>query len=152
MAAKTTAKKAAEDEATPCECSIYDAIPADLTEEQVASGDYEVFTTGCTATTKSQFAPGHDAKLKSFLIKHGAAGHEIRRNKDGVATSASVHRHAKRYAFAHMVAAGVQRAEAKAAEKAERQAKKPVAKTAPKAKVGRSGRNGQRTAKPESQK
>ncbi|MGW4345593.1 hypothetical protein ACWEL8_11030 [Streptomyces sp. NPDC004690] len=136
------AKKTETAEATPCECSMYDALPADLTEEQVASGDFEILTTGCTATTKRQFAPGHDAKLKSALIRWGALGLEIRRNEGGVATSASPTKHAARYAFAHMVTAGVKRAEAKAAEKAERAAARATKKSGPapeviKAKVGR---------------
>ncbi|MEU3199457.1 hypothetical protein [Streptomyces sp. NPDC006996] len=146
MAAKTTAAKTAQaeaDELKPCECAAFDALPANLTEADLERGDYEVFTTGCAATTKRQFAPGHDAKLKSFLIKHGAAGHDIRRNEGGVATSASADKHAARYAFAHMVTAGVKRAEAKAAEKAERTAARAAKKVAPKApkkvtaKVGR---------------
>ena len=146
MAAKTAKTAQAEttaDELKPCECAAYDALPADLTDADLETGDYEVFTTGCTATTKRQFAPGHDAKLKSFLIKQGAAGNDIRRNEGGVATSASAEQHAARYAFGHMVAAGVKRAEAKAAEKAERAAARAARKAAPKtpkkvtAKVGR---------------
>ncbi|MFC9808491.1 hypothetical protein [Streptomyces griseoaurantiacus] len=138
MAAKTAKTAQAEttaDELHPCECAAYDALPADLTETDLETGDYEVFTTGCTATTKRQFAPGHDAKLKSFLIKHGAAGHDVRRNEGGVATSASAEQHAARYAFGHMVAAGVKRAETKAAEKAERAAARAARKAAPKAKA-----------------
>ncbi|MEU0246652.1 hypothetical protein ABZ192_20415 [Streptomyces sp. NPDC006235] len=138
MAANTTAAKTAQadaDELKPCECAAYDALPADLTEEQVASGDYEVFTTGCTATTKRQFAPGHDAKLKSALIRWGALGLDIRRNEGGVATSASADKHAARYAFAHMVTAGVKRAEAKAAEKARKAEERAARKAAPKAKA-----------------
>lgn len=121
MAAKNTdAKNATADEAQACECSKYDAIPADLTEADLEAGDFEVLTTGCTATTKRQFAPGHDAKLKSALIRWGALGLDIRRNEGGVASSATPAKHASRYAFAHMVTAGVKRAKAKAAEKARR--------------------------------
>ncbi|MFJ9817919.1 hypothetical protein ACIRU3_22185 [Streptomyces sp. NPDC101151] len=135
MAANTTAKKTTADELHPCECAAYDALPADLTDADLESGDYEVFDTGCTATTKRQFAPGHDAKLKSFLIKHGAAGHDIRRNEGGVATSASAEQHAARYAFGHMVAAGVKRAEEKAVEKARKAEERAARKAAPKAKA-----------------
>ncbi|GLP71740.1 hypothetical protein TUSST3_83590 [Streptomyces sp. TUS-ST3] len=146
MAAKTAKTAQAEttaDELHPCECAAYDALPADLTNADLETGDYEVFTTGCTATTKRQFAPGHDAKLKSFLIKHGAAGNDIRRNEGGVATSASAEQHAARYAFGHMVAAGVKRAEEKAAEKARKAEERAARKTTPRkpkkvtAKVGR---------------
>jgi hypothetical protein len=34
-------------------------------------------TTGCTSVTPRRFAPGHDAKLKSFLIKAGADGQRV---------------------------------------------------------------------------
>ncbi|MFG2358061.1 hypothetical protein [Streptomyces sp. NPDC048521] len=143
MAAKTAAKKTETTEPTACECSRYDALPADLTEADLESGDFEILTTGCTATTKRQFAPGHDAKLKSALIRWGALGLDIRRNEDGVATSASPAKHASRYAFAHMVTAGVKRAQDKAAEKARKAEERATREAAPKtpkkvtAKVGR---------------
>lgn len=146
MAANKTTAQA--DELKPCECAAYDALPADLTDADLESGDFEVLTTGCTATTKRQFAPGHDAKLKSALIKWGALGLDIRRSEGGVATSASAAKHASRYAFAHMVTAGVQRAEAKAAEKARKAEERAARKAAPKkpkkvtAKVGRWERTG----------
>lgn len=117
-------------EATPCECSKYDALPGDLTEAQIESGDYESWDTGCTSTTRNLFAPGHDAKLKSFLIKHEANGNEIRRNDGGVATTTDAMGHANRYEFAHMVAAGIEKAKAKAAAKAERAAKAAERKAA----------------------
>ena len=146
MAANTTAAKKTETaEPTQCECSRYDALPADLTDADLESGDFEILTTGCTATTKRQFAPGHDAKLKSALIKWGALGLDIRRSEGGVATSASAAKHASRYAFAHMVTAGVKRAEAKAAEKARKAEERAARKAAPKqvtAKVGRWERTG----------
>ncbi|MFJ5280339.1 hypothetical protein [Streptomyces parvulus] len=138
MAANTTAKKTADtaDELHPCECSKYDAVfPDELTEENLASGSYQVFETGCTATTKRQFAPGHDAKLKSALIKWGALGLDIRRTEGGVATSASADKHAARYAFAHMVTAGVKRAEAKAIERRRKAEERAAKKAAPKAKA-----------------
>ncbi len=34
--------------------------------------------TGCTETTKSIFAPGHDAKLLSWLVEHGASAEQAR--------------------------------------------------------------------------
>ena len=109
-------------EATPCECSKYDALILEqLTETALENGDYDIFTTNCTSTTRNLFAPGHDAKLKSFLIQHGAAGHEIRRNEGGVATSAEALKHADRYEFGHMVRAGIAKAAEKAKAKAERE-------------------------------
>ncbi|MFD5376385.1 hypothetical protein ACFWJE_18560 [Streptomyces griseoincarnatus] len=52
MAANKTTVQA--DELKPCECAAYDALPADLTDADLESGDFEVLTTGCTATTKRQ--------------------------------------------------------------------------------------------------
>ncbi|MFI9117884.1 hypothetical protein ACIGW0_00495 [Streptomyces bikiniensis] len=150
MAAKNTAKTApaATDEAQACECSRYDAMfPDELTEENLESGDYQVFETGCTATTKRLFAPGHDAKLKSALIKWGALGLDIRRTDEaGVAVSAEAVKHASRYKFAGMVEAGIKRAEERRVAKAAKAAKK-VAKAEPAnpivtAKVGRWTREG----------
>ena len=57
---------------------------------------------------------------------------------DGIASSADASTHAAKFAFGHMVAAGITRAEGKAAEKAERAAARAARK--PKkvtAKVGR---------------
>ncbi|MER6157534.1 hypothetical protein ABT147_18615 [Streptomyces sp. NPDC001868] len=121
MAANTTAAKTAQAEPVACTCS------------QFATADGR--TTGCAAETKRQFAPGHDAKLKSFLIKAGADGTEVIRTVDGIASSADASTHAAKFAFAHMVAAGVKRAETKAAEKAERAAARAARKVAPKAKA-----------------
>lgn len=116
---------------TDCECSNYDALIGEqLTDENLANGDYEIFTTGCMATTKNTFAPGHDAKLKSFLIKHEALGHEIRRNVGGVAVTRTAADHASGFAFAHMVIDGIAKAQAKAEAKATRQAKTAERKAA----------------------
>ncbi|MER5680363.1 hypothetical protein ABT248_30115 [Streptomyces sp. NPDC000971] len=62
----------------PCECSSYSLL---VLVHVNADGDkiWQQTTTGCAATTKRLFAPGHDAKLKSFLIKAGAGGHQLRR-------------------------------------------------------------------------
>ncbi|MEW1922408.1 hypothetical protein [Streptomyces sp. NPDC088360] len=132
MAANTTAAKkteTAQAEPVACTCS------------QFATEDGR--TTGCAAETKRLFAPGHDAKLKSFLIKAGAEGVEVIRTVDGIASPADASTHAAKFAFGHMVAAGITRAETKAAEKAERAAARAARKAAPKkpkkitAKVGR---------------
>ncbi|MFF0402047.1 hypothetical protein [[Kitasatospora] papulosa] len=121
MAAKTTAAKTAQAEPVACTCS------------QFATDDGR--TTGCAAETKRLFAPGHDAKLKSFLIRMGAEGVEVIRTLDGLASSADASTHAAKFPFGHMVAAGITRAEGKAAAKAEREAAKndPAKKAAKKA-------------------
>lgn len=118
MAANT---ETAEITATPCECSNFSAqILEQLTEENLANGNYDTFTTGCNASTKREFAPGHDAKLKSFLIAHGAAGHDIIRGiEHGTAES-----WAKRYTFGYMILDGIAKARDKAQAKADRDAAK----------------------------
>lgn len=123
-------------EPTRCACSGYDAIdPEQITEETLASGDYDSWDTGCTATTRNVFAPGHDAKLKSFLIKHAVAGHEIRRTEGGVAVTAEAVAHADRYGFGHMVAAGIEKAKGKAAARQARKTASAERKLAEKAGV-----------------
>ncbi|MFF3710439.1 hypothetical protein [Streptomyces phaeochromogenes] len=150
MTAKTTAPKAAAApaEPTPCECSRYSVLS---NVREADNGDLtwdQELTTGCTATTKRTFAPGHDAKLKSALIRWGAEGHEIRYDDGGMSTTADAATLAAKFPFGHMVAAGIKRAEDKAAAKAERDAVRAARKAAPKkpktvkAKVGRTVREG----------
>ncbi|MEW2494340.1 hypothetical protein AB0942_12455 [Streptomyces nodosus] len=117
MAANTTVEETVQAEPTACTCL------------QFATADGR--TTGCAAETKRQFAPGHDAKLKSFLIKAGAEGAEVIRIVDGIASPADASTHAAKFVFGHMVAAGITRAEGKAAEKAERAAARAARKAAP---------------------
>lgn len=116
--------------ATPCECSKFEAqISEQHTEENLASGNYDTFSTGCTATTKREFAPGHDAKLKSFLIEHGAQDHLIVK---GI-THGTAESFAKQYTFGYMILEGIEKAKAKLAAKAERaaaKAAKPAKKSA----------------------
>lgn len=89
----TTATKTA---ATPCQC-----------------GNYSDAETGarvsCTRYTNREFAPGHDAKLKGFLIRVGAAGHAVKvLGRAGTHTAVEV---AGWYGFGHMVTAGIKRAQ-----------------------------------------
>jgi hypothetical protein len=121
-----TATAAKKSTATACECSKYEAVISEqLTEENLANGTYETFTTGCEATTKNTFAPGHDAKLKSALIRWGAdASMEVARLAGGVRTTADVMHWAGSHGFSTQVAAGIEKAQAKAAAKAGRAARK----------------------------
>lgn len=104
----------------PCACSLFVAVAADGTTTR----------TGCTATTRRTFAPGHDARLKGFLIRAGRLGHLIR-TPEGGADQVSV-RVAERFGFAQMVRDGIARTPAKKARKAA-----PVAPATVTAKVGR---------------
>lgn len=125
-----TATAAKKSTATACECSKYEAvISAELTEENLANGSYQTFSTDCTATTRNTFAPGHDAKLKSALIRWGAdAGMEVARLAGGVRTTASAQHWADSHGFGTQVAAGIKKAQEKQAAKAARAAKKAAPK------------------------
>ncbi|WP_328719148.1 hypothetical protein OHT52_06295 [Streptomyces sp. NBC_00247] len=119
MAAKKNAEADKGERWVPCTCS------------QFSTGDGK--TTGCVATTTRQFAPGHDAKLKSFLIKAGAGAQEVTRTRDGIVTSGQAATMADGFKFGYMVQAGVARAKDKAAEaaiRAERKAEERAAKKA----------------------
>jgi hypothetical protein len=101
-----------------CACSGFKAVDASGTK---------VTTTDCNATTRRIFAPGHDARMKGFLIRAGREGLLVRTPEGGAdQVPAKV---AERFGFAHMVRDGIAR----------KTAKKVAKKTAPKvtAKVGR---------------
>lgn len=87
MAAKTV---------KPCTCSIV----------AIVSQDGTVKTTGCTATTKRVFAPGHDARLKGFLIRAGIAGDMVSVGTDTNRTPEQV---ADQFGFGYMVLEGIKR-------------------------------------------
>lgn len=113
-----------------CACSTVIAIAEDGTE----------IRTGCHATTKRTFAPGHDARLKGFLIRAGAENMMVRFEDSGINLTALGL--AASFGFSHMVEDGIRAAKDRAFAKALRETKK--AKPAPKAepvkvaaKVGR---------------
>ncbi|MET7477651.1 hypothetical protein ABZT17_25235 [Streptomyces sp. NPDC005648] len=133
-------------EANHCECSRYSVL-VNLREDGAGDLEYdEELTTGCGATARKLFAQGHDAKLKSFLIKAGAAGHEVRRDDGAVVSVADAATHAARYTFGHLIVAGIQRAETRAAVKAERQDRKAAARQ--ETQTRRAAREARRAAKP----
>lgn len=81
---------------TPCRCSQFFVI---------INGERQ--GTGCPGTlTARDFAPGHDAKLKGFLIRWGRQVLDVTCT-DGTTTDAVTV--AKRFGFAHMVVDGIQR-------------------------------------------
>jgi hypothetical protein len=100
-----------------CTCSLV----------RIFAEDGTLITTGCVETTKRTFAPGHDARLKGFLIRAGIAGHTVRVGADGEERSAQAV--ADQFGFGYMVAEGIR----KGAERAFRAELKAMAKAAKKA-------------------
>jgi len=90
----TTAQDSGE--LLPCQCKDYaDAQTGERLE--------------CDRDTYRNFAPGHDARLKGFLIRVGRAGHKVKvMGSDEVVTPVKA---ASRYGFAEMVQDGVRRPE-----------------------------------------
>lgn len=111
MARKNTAK-------TICECSRYSVLVGLRND---AKGDLtwdDELTTGCPKTlTGRTFAPGHDAKLKGFLIRVGTNGHEV---TDDQGISCTAEAMAGRYGFAHLVREGIENAQLARQEKSDK--------------------------------
>lgn len=118
----TKAAKTAKKTKTPCECAKYSVLVG--LRENDTDGDLtwdEELTTGCPGTlTGRTFAPGHDAKLKGYLIRWGLSGYDIS-STDGV--TAGAERVAARYGFESMVLAGMQLGREKREAARERKAK-----------------------------
>lgn len=86
--------------ANPCSCSKYIAVDIQGNKDQLVCGE----------TTARTFAPGHDARLKGFLIRAGREGLLVRESGDSVLTG--VFTIADRYGFGHLVRVGVSRVKA----------------------------------------
>lgn len=88
----------------------------------------------CQRVTKRTFAPGHDAQLKSRLIKAlvtGAqVGHVDTLAKDAPVTNTSAAEEAGKHNFGYQVSAGYARAQRLASEKAERKAARDLQREA----------------------
>jgi len=136
MATEKPAKSETESAAAPhaCECSRYQ-VESWIGEvpEGADPGDYVRYTgTGCDATTARTFAMGHDAKLKSLLIRAGVDGLAVRRDEGGMVVTGDALQMAAAIspAIAAKVEHGIQLAAEKAARKAERE--EPAAAPEPK--------------------
>lgn len=67
-------------ESVPCACARYKVeTPEGLTG------------TDCTATTKKKFAPGHDAKLRSLLVRAGADSQNVHVTEEDGSVSVMTH-------------------------------------------------------------
>ncbi len=131
--------KAAKTEARNCECAKYFAVTAEILDNDGNLLDEATESTGCNATTRNDFAQGHDAKLKSHLIRWGSLGLEVVYVEGGLRVGTDAQNVANRYGFGHMVQAGIAkavakreaakaRADAKHAKAAEREALKAEVK------------------------
>lgn len=112
--AQDTAATRAAKSAIPCHC-----------------GNYTDAETGarlvCVRETAREFAPGHDAKLKGFLIRAGAAGHAVKvLGRPGTVTAQEA---ADWYGFGHLVAQGIKRAQDREFAKLLRETTKQAKKT-----------------------
>lgn len=94
----------------PCECSKYEILVN--VRENGTNGDLiwdQEIRTGCPGVlTGRTFAPGHDAKLKGYLIRAGLAGYEVTRVEEGMAYSSNAAAAADRYGFGAMVREGIE--------------------------------------------
>lgn len=99
--------------ATPCACASFFIKSA---EDGSLSG------TDCTAMTVNTFGPGHDAKLKSLLIKAGVEGATVVRVEGDVYTDMSAVEAADEHGFASQVEKSVEAKRARVQEVAARRA------------------------------
>lgn len=83
-AAPETAPKVDKNVAKPCFCGYFEVGNFD---PDVKDEDAEIFTTGCSQTTKRTFAQGHDARLISFLVDGYFDGYDLRLVENGVAVT-----------------------------------------------------------------
>lgn len=126
----------------PCASSLYSYTDAEGVTHTCGTEGRE---------TTATFCPGHDAKLKSLLIKAGAAGYEVRKDVEGGFLTMSAMEAANEYGFASTVETGIAKAAEKAQAKAEREAKRAAAKAereekAAKAKAEREAKKAEREA------
>lgn len=107
-----------------CECSRFSVlVNVHDTAEGGLAWDSE-YGTHCISATNNTFAPGHDAKLKSFLIKAGANSHEVTKDEGGVNRISDAMTFATEYGFAYMVSQGIAAAKDKLMKQAEAAARK----------------------------
>jgi len=152
MTAKTDTETVEQDvnKFHPCECQKYSIeIWTGEVPEGADPGEYvEYEEIGCIEDTARTFAPGHDAKLKSLMIRAGVAGNAIRRDEGGMAHIGDPVAMAGHFGFEHQVAAGIKRAQAKLAERAARKAARAAAKADKPAKAPKTPRVAKQLVEP----
>lgn len=108
-----------------CECSRFSVLVN--VHENDTDGDLtwdDEYSTGCFASTNNTFAPGHDAKLKSFLIRAGSMSHEVTKDEGGMNRNADAMAFANEFGFGYMVSNGIAAAKDKLVRQAEAAARK----------------------------
>jgi hypothetical protein len=137
-AAPVKAAEAPKASFTACACSRFSVLVNLRNENEDDSGDLiwdEELTTGCGGgKTKATFLPGHDAKLKSALIKWGIEGYDVQEDTGGVTLLGDALKHAAKFGFDYMVSAGIKRGTARLAEKRDKAEARAAKKAAPKPK------------------
>jgi len=113
---RKTARAAAQPHA--CECSHWWA--GDITDIEAGTVKDEL-QAACTESTTRTFSPGHDARLKSFLIQAGIDGVEVH---DGRGSTSDPITAAARFGFVLQVTAGIKRGQDRQATRAAREARK----------------------------
>lgn len=111
-------------EATVCACSLYSG--------QDVKGNE--LSTGCTEKTVRTFRPGHDAKLKSLLIKVGSAGNEVIKTVGDEVTSMQPVHAAEEYGFRNLVEKSLETAKGREDARKAKAAKRAEVKAAAEAK------------------
>jgi hypothetical protein len=109
--------------ATPCACSLY-------TGKDIKGAE---LTTGCDAETIRTFGPGHDAKLKSLLIKTAIAGLDVTKKTDTGSVAMSPVHAAEEYGFRPQVEKGLETHNGKAVKREEAAKERQAARDAKKA-------------------
>jgi hypothetical protein len=105
-------EKTTQQPETVCECSHWWAGETVDTEDGDLAVEHEM-TTGCPGNdpVRHTFAQGHDAKLKSLLIRAGVAGLEVH---DGRGTSTDAIGAARQFGWTDQVQNGIERAKTRA--------------------------------------
>ncbi|SIR13138.1 hypothetical protein [Micromonospora avicenniae] len=98
----------------PCACQSFAVLDGETVTE----------TTGCTKVVPRRFAQGHDAKLKSLLIRAGVAGYRVRWTEDDQTREGDPLAASRLFGFGHQVESGIRGRLDKLARRAEKKAAK----------------------------
>lgn len=91
----------------PCACRSYSFLIT--VSETPTETVWHQKTTECTDTTQSTYTPGHDAKLRSFLVQAGIEGCQVRRVKGDIIIGKSALRVAAELGWEDAVREGIER-------------------------------------------